>query len=190
MPLEFAPTDIPDVLLIRSELMSDARGGFLETFRRSLLAAQGADVHVVQVNESISDAKVLRGMHYQLEPHGQGKLVRVLRGAVLDVAIDLRRGSPWFGRHVAAELSAENRSLMWIPSGFAHGFCALEDDTHFLYLQTTEYAPEAEAGVNPFDPALGLEWPFPRDELTLSDKDVDLPPLSSARLNFDYHAEG
>ncbi len=189
MPLEIAATDIPDVLLIRSELLRDDRGGFLETFRHSALAARGADVRVAQVNESISEAKVLRGLHYQLEPKGQGKLVRVLRGAVFDVALDVRRGSPWFGQHVAIELSAENRSLLWIPPGFAHGFCALEDDTHFLYVQTAEYAPESEAGVNAFDPALGLQWPFPRDDVILSDKDLELPPLSSARLNFDYRGK-
>ena len=125
-------------------------------------------------------------MHYQLEPHGQGKLVRVLRGAALDVAVDVRSGSPWFGQYVALELSAENRNLLWIPAGFAHGFCALEDDTHFLYVQTTEYAPASEAGVNAFDPALELPWPFPQGEMILSDKDLQLPPLSSARLNFDY----
>jgi len=186
MPLEVAPTDIPDVLLVRSEVLRDARGGFLETFKQSVLAAQGADVRVAQVSESISQAKVLRGLHYQLEPHAQGKLVRVLRGAVMDVAIDVRRGSPWFGQHVAIELSAENRQLLWIPPGFAHGFCALEDDTHFLYMQTAEYAPDAEAGINPFDPEIGLRWPFPHDDMTLSNKDLELPALSSALLNFDY----
>ncbi len=188
MPLELAPMHIPDVLMIRSELLRDDRGGFLETFKHSVLAAHGPDVQVAQVNESISEAKVLRGMHYQLEPAGQGKLVRVLRGAVLDVAIDVRRGSPWFGEHVAVELSGENRNLLWIPAGFAHGFCALEDDTHFLYVLTAEYAPKSEAGINPFDPALGIQWPFGRQELMLSDKDLALPPLTSARLNFAYQA--
>ena len=189
MPLEVAPTELPDVLLIRSELLRDARGGFLETFKRSVLAAQGVDVRVAQVSESISAAKVLRGLHYQLEPHEQGKLVRVLRGAVLDVAVDVRRGSPWFGQHVAIELSAENRHLLWIPPGFAHGFCALEDDTHFLYVQTAEYAPAAEAGINPFDAQIGIHWPFPADDMILSKKDLALPTLSSASLNFDYRAE-
>ena len=186
MPFEVSPTDIPDVLLIRSELLHDNRGSFLETFRHSVYTEHGANLPVAQVNESISRAKVLRGMHYQLKPHAQGKLVRVVRGAVLDIALDVRSGSPWFGRHVAIELNDDNQDLLWIPSGFAHGFCALEDDTHLLYLQTAEYAPNSEAGVNAFDPDLGFSWPFPQDEITLSDKDLALPPLSAARLNFDY----
>jgi len=188
MPFEFESTDIPDVLLVTAARFGDARGYFLETFREAAFHEQGVDLRIAQVNESVSCARTVRGLHYQLEPHAQGKLVRVLRGSVLDVAVDVRRGSPHYGRHVAIELDAESGRMMWIPPGFAHGFCALVDDTHFLYMQTREYSPEAEAGFSPLDPELGIDWPFASDELVLSDKDRELPPLSQARLNFEFEA--
>ena len=186
MPFEFEPTDIPDVLLVTAARFHDARGYFLETFREAAFHEHGIDLRVVQVNESVSCARTLRGLHYQLEPHAQGKLVRVLRGSVVDVAVDVRRGSPHYGRHVAIELDARHGGMMWIPPGFAHGFCALEDDTHFLYMQTAEYTPEAEDGFTPLDPELGIAWPFAEADLILSGKDRELPPLAEARLNFEF----
>jgi len=188
MPFEFESTDIPDVLLVTAARFSDARGYFLETFREATFHEHGVDLAVAQVNESVSCARTVRGLHYQLEPHAQGKLVRVLRGSVLDIAVDVRRGSPHYGRHVAIELGADDGRMMWIPVGFAHGFCALTDDTHFLYLQTAEYKLDAEAGFTPLDPELGIEWPFAEEELILSEKDRELPPLAGARLNFGYEA--
>jgi len=186
MSFEFEPTDIPDVLVVTAAHFPDARGYFLETFRESAFHKHGVDLRVAQVNESVSCARTVRGLHYQLEPHAQGKLVRVLRGSVLDVAVDIRRGSPHYGQHVAIELDADNGRMMWIPPGFAHGFCALTDNTHFLYLQTAEYELDAEAGFMPLDPELGIEWPFAEGELILSDKDRALPPLTGARVNFEY----
>ena len=180
MPFRFERLQIPDVVRIVPRVFPDERGVFWESLKRSDFAAFGIELDVVQVNESISRRGTLRGLHYQLPPHAQGKLVRVLAGAAWDVALDLREGSPTFGRHVAVELSADNRHLLWIPPGFAHGFCALEDGTHFLYLQDAEYRPEAERGVHPLDPALGIAWPLPAEELLLSAKDNALPPLQKA----------
>ncbi len=180
MPFRFERLQIPDVVRIVPRVFPDERGAFWESLKRSDFAAFGIELDVVQVNESISRRGTLRGLHYQLPPHAQGKLVRVLAGAAWDVALDLREGSPTFGRHVAVELSADNRHLLWIPPGFAHGFCALEDGTHFLYLQDAEYRPEAERGVHPLDPALGIAWPLPAEELLLSAKDNALPPLAEA----------
>ncbi len=186
MPFEFESTAIPDVRLVTAARFHDARGYFLETFRAEAFHEQGIDLRAAQVNESVSCARTVRGLHYQLEPHAQGKLVRVLRGAVLDVAVDVRKGSPHYGQHVAIELDADNGRMMWIPPGFAHGFCALADDTHFLYLQTAEYEPAAEAGFTPLDATLGIDWPFAEADLLLSDKDRALPPLAAASLNFRY----
>jgi len=186
MPFEIEPTEIPDVLVITTRRFDDTRGHFLETFRDSALAEHGIDLHIAQVNESVSRVRTLRGLHYQLDPHAQGKLVRVLRGSVLDIAVDLRAGSPWFGQHVSQELSAESGRMMWVPPGFAHGFCALSDGAHFLYMQSREYHPEAEAGIHPLDPALKIAWPFRADELILSEKDAVLPPLTEARHNFEF----
>ena len=124
-------------------------------------------------------------MHYQLEPYAQGKLVRILHGRAVDVAVDIREGSPWFGRHVRAELSGQGGEMLWIPPGFAHGFCALEEDTHLLYLQSAEYAPDAEQGIHPLDTALGIDWPTSHEPL-LSDKDARLPGLSDCTANFTY----
>ncbi|NKB87359.1 MAG: dTDP-4-dehydrorhamnose 3,5-epimerase [Acidobacteria bacterium] len=186
MPFDFESTPIPGVTLVTAARFADNRGHFLETFREAAFSDLGLDVRFVQINESVSKRKTLRGLHYQLEPHAQGKLVRVLRGAVLDVAVDIRKGSPTFGKHVAAQLDATGGRMMWIPPGFAHGFCALADDTHFLYMQTHEYVPTAEAGIDPLDPELALEWPFAAEELLLSPKDLELGPLALAQRNFVF----
>ncbi len=186
MPFDFEPTNIADVKLVTTARFHDSRGHFLETCKEAAFRDQGIDLRVIQVNESLSSEKTVRGLHYQLDPHAQGKLVRVVRGAVLDVAVDVRAGSPTYGQHVAAELDEASGRMMWVPPGFAHGFCALEDDTHFLYMQTHQYEPDAEAGFHPCDPELGIDWPFPIAELLLSGRDAELPPLAQARLNFEY----
>lgn len=173
---------IPDVKLITPRIFRDERGFFSETFSARDLAEAGIAATFVQDNHSLSRAKgVVRGLHYQVAPRAQGKLVRVTRGAVLDVAVDIRSGSPTYGRHVATVLSAENWRQLWLPSGFAHGFCTLEPDTEVQYKVTEYYAPECDRGILWNDPALGINWPIAVDSAILSDKDrkhprlVDLP---------------
>ena len=173
-------TDIPDVKIIEPEVHGDARGFFFESFnRRRFREATGLDPDFVQDNHSKSARGVLRGLHYQLE-QAQGKLVRVAAGRVFDVAVDIRRSSPSFGRWTGAELSAQNYRQMWIPTGFAHGFLVLEDDTEFLYKTTDYYAPEHERTIRWDDPALAIPWPLDGIEPRLSDKDRDAAPFAEA----------
>ena len=186
MPFDVQRLEIPDLVAIRPQVFSDDRGSFLEVFKETEFAAFGLKLAVAQVNESVSRRGTLRGMHYQIDPHAQGKLVRVIAGEALDVAVDIRRGSPTFGRHVAMRLGSRTPTLLWIPAGFAHGFCALEDDTRFVYLHTAEYVPSAERGISAMDPELGIDWPFPARELQASTKDSALPPLAEAEINFRY----
>ncbi|MEB3816350.1 MAG: dTDP-4-dehydrorhamnose 3,5-epimerase [Desulfurococcales archaeon] len=182
---EFKRLEIPDVILIEPLVFRDARGFFMELYKRTPFLAGGVPFDFVQVNVSLSHRGVVRGLHYQLKPMEQGKLVTVLRGRIVDVAVDIRRGSPWFGRHVAVELSAENPRLLWIPPGFAHGFQALDDDTLVLYLVTKEYSREHERCIKWDDPDLGITWPL-REDAVLSEKDRDCPSLKQADINFNY----
>ena len=173
-----APTAIPDVKIIEPRVFGDRRGYFMETWTRSGFAAAGIDADFVQDNESSSMRGVLRGLHYQAGGAAQAKLVRVVAGAVFDVAVDLRRGSPTFGKWVGELLSGENRRQLFIPRGFAHGFLCLEDRTVFTYRCDNLYAPAAERGIRHDDPDLGVAWPFglvAGVPLTLSDKDQRLP---------------
>lgn len=171
--MEFKTTPIADVVMLEPRVFKDERGHFLESFNASLFSAHKITGPFVQDNESVSSKGVIRGLHLQRVPHAQGKLVRVVRGAALDVAVDLRPGSPTFGRHVAVELSAQNSRMLWIPAGFAHGFEALEDDTVFLYKVTDYYQPSAEAGIRFDDPELGIPWRTPAP--IVSSKDRILP---------------
>ncbi|HVW27486.1 MAG TPA: dTDP-4-dehydrorhamnose 3,5-epimerase [Polyangiaceae bacterium] len=184
MPLKIAPLAIPEVLVIETGLIRDERGFFAETYSAKVLETNGFRATFLQDNLSSSRKGVLRGLHYQLEPHGMGKLVRVLSGAAFDVAVDIRRGSPTFGKWVARTLTLENREALWIPPGFAHGFLALEDSTTLLYKCTTTHTPEAERAMNYADPAIGIEWPI-RPTLVAA-KDAAAPPLASAEYNFSY----
>lgn len=169
---------IDGVFIIEPVRFGDERGYFMETFsERDFAAATGLDIRFVQDNESCSKRGVLRGLHFQKEPYAQAKLVRVVRGRVLDVAVDIRRGSPTFGRHVAVELSGDNHRQMFIPKGFAHGYVVLEDDTVFQYKCDEYYHPEAEAGIAWNDSALGIEWGVAESELVLSSKDSCRPKL-------------
>jgi len=163
------PTIIPDVKILEPRVFGDARGFFMETWNSCTFAAAGLELVFVQDNHSHSAKNVLRGLHYQLR-HPQGKLVRVTAGRVFDVAVDLRRSSPSFGKWVGAELSADNKRMLWIPPGFAHGFLTLEADTDFLYKCTDFYDPEDEQCIMWNDPDLGIDWPF-EAELTVSNKD-------------------
>lgn len=173
---------IPDVLLLTPARHGDARGFLSETFSAPRLAALGLDGPWVQDNHSLSAPRgTVRGLHCQVAPNAQGKLVRCLRGRIWDVAVDIRAGSPSFGRHVAAELSPENWRQLWIPPGFLHGFVTLEPDTEVLYKVTAPYDRAAERGVLWTDPSLALPWPVGPEEAVLSDKDRVLPGLDAAR---------
>jgi dTDP-4-dehydrorhamnose 3,5-epimerase len=167
---------IPDVKLIRPKRFGDARGFFSEVYSRPALAAAGITLEFVQDNHSRS-AKVgtVRGLHFQTAPFAQDKLVRVTKGRILDVAVDLRRASPTYGRHVSAELSADNWTQILVPVGFAHGFCTLEPDTEVIYKVSQVYAPAHDGGVLWNDPDLGIAWPVATADAVLSDKDVKLP---------------
>ena len=176
---------IPDVLLIEPKRFGDARGFFSEVWSRRALAEAGLDAEFVQDNHSLStEVGVVRGLHYQKPPSAQGKLVRVVRGAILDVAVDIREGSATYGQHVAVELSAANWRQMWVPRGFAHGFCTLEPDTEVLYKVDAYYDRAADAGIAWDDPALGIAWPIARDAAILSDKDRDAARLADIAAPF------
>jgi dTDP-4-dehydrorhamnose 3,5-epimerase len=177
--MKLTPQAIPEVLLIEPARHGDARGFFSEVWKRSALAAQGFAVDFVQDNHSHSRAVgVLRGLHFQRPPSAQGKLVRVVRGAILDVAVDIRQGSPSYGQHVAVELSAENWRQLWVPRGFAHGFVTLTPDTEVIYKVDAEYDPATDAGIAWDDLALGIAWPVPPGGTLLSDKDRRAPKLA------------
>lgn len=170
---------IADVKLFTPRIFRDERGFFSETFSARDLAAAGIAESFVQDNHSLSRMKgVVRGLHFQIPPRAQGKLVRVTRGAILDVAVDIRRGSATYGQHVATMLSAKNWRQLWIPGGFAHGFCTLEPDTEVQYKVTDYYAPECDRGVRWNDPALGIAWPIAAELAILSDKDKKQPMLA------------
>jgi dTDP-4-dehydrorhamnose 3,5-epimerase len=170
---------IPEVILVTPPRYGDARGFFSETYTHRRFAEAGIDAAFVQDNHSLSAARgTLRGLHCQVAPSVQGKLVRCVRGAIWDVAVDLRHGSPSYGRHVAAVLSAENWSQLWVPGGFLHGFCTLEPDTEVIYKVTAGYDRGAERGVIWNDPMLALPWPVAASEIVLSDKDKLLPRLA------------
>jgi len=180
--MQVTPLRIPDVLLIAPKIFGDARGFFLESFNQKAFdQATGGHWQFVQDNHSRSQHGVLRGLHYQLPPHAQGKLVRVVRGAVFDVAVDIRRASPHFGQWVGVELSEHKQQQLWLPPGFAHGFVVLSDSADFLYKTTACYVPQAERGIAFDDPQLAIDWPLPPAALLLSAKDRQNPPLAQAQ---------
>ena len=178
---------IPEVLLLTPPRFSDNRGFFSETFSAKREAAAGIVGPFVQDNHSLSVPRgTVRGLHLQVAPHAQGKLVRCVRGAIWDVAVDVRHGSPTFGRHVAAVLSAENWCQLWVPAGFLHGFCTLEPDTEVIYKVTADYDRASERGVVWDDPDLALPWPVEAGKAVLSDKDLVLPRLCDCPPWFAY----
>jgi dTDP-4-dehydrorhamnose 3,5-epimerase len=181
MPYTVTPTAIPDVLMLEPKVFGDSRGFFFESFNEQDFAqATGLNVTFVQDNHSRSAKGVLRGLHYQVQ-QPQGKLVRVVRGAVFDVAVDIRRSSPTFGQWVGSELSEDNHRQFWVPPGFAHGFVVLSDSADFLYKTTDYYAPEHERCIAWNDPDIGIEWPVGLEPV-LSAKDVAGMPLAKAEL--------
>jgi dTDP-4-dehydrorhamnose 3,5-epimerase len=180
--LKVVATDIPEVLIFEPKVLGDHRGYFLETWRRDLFADAGVDLSFVQDNQSSSGRGVLRGLHYQIK-QPQGKLVRVISGAVFDVAVDLRRSSPTCGRWVGAELSAENHRLIWVPPGFGHGFYVLSEQAEFVYKCTDYYAPEHERVIRYDDPDIAIDWPLVSGvETVLSAKDLGGVPYERAEL--------
>jgi dTDP-4-dehydrorhamnose 3,5-epimerase len=179
--MQITPTSLPGVLIIEPKVIGDARGFFFESYnRRRFAEATGEDVDFVQDNQSRSARGVLRGLHYQLPPSAQAKLVRVGNGSIFDVAVDIRRGSPTFGRWTGVELSAANRKQLWIPAGFAHGFLTLSETADVLYKASGYYSPADEGSVAWDDPEVGIEWPRTHEPL-LSDKDRAAPRLRSAK---------
>jgi dTDP-4-dehydrorhamnose 3,5-epimerase len=177
--MDVVSLEIEDVKLVRPQRFGDSRGYFVETWRRDRFAASGIDVDFVQDNASFSRlAGTIRGLHFQRPPAGQAKLVRVVRGAVLDVAVDLRRGSPTFGRYVSATLSEEGGEQLFVPEGFAHGFCTLQPDTEIAYKVSAFYSPEHDSGILWNDPEIRVAWPLAGRAPTLSDKDARLPRLA------------
>tara|TARA_R110002096_G_scaffold107181_1_gene235012 strand:+ start:1111 stop:1653 length:543 start_codon:yes stop_codon:yes gene_type:complete len=171
--------DIEGPLLISPKKFADDRGFFSESYKKTELKKVGICDEFVQDNHSLSLEKgVVRGLHFQIHPHAQGKLVRVTRGSIFDVAVDIRKSSPTYGKHVSVELSAENWNQLWVPVGFAHGFCTLQANTEVMYKVTDEYAPECDAGVMWNDVELAIDWPVSASEAILSDKDCRHPFFS------------
>lgn len=178
---------IPGVWLLEPAVAHDARGSFSEIYVERDLRRLGLSGSAVQENRSLStDRGVIRGLHFQIPPHAQDKLVRVARGSIFDVAVDIRVGSPTFGRYVATLLSAQNRLQLWVPRGFAHGLCTLEPDTEVLYKVTDYYAPECDRGVRWDDPDIAIDWPVSTGEAVLSPKDLRLPRLAELPPFFRY----
>lgn len=182
MFIKFTPTKIPEVILIEPVVFTDRRGFFYETYQKELFAEHGIRTEFVQDNHSCSAKGIVRALHYQLKPKEQAKLVRVVRGEAFDVALDIRKGSRTFGQHVSHILNAENKKAVYVPAGFAHGFCALKDGTELIYKVSSAYSPDHERGILWDDPALGIEWPKLDVGYVLSDKDKRHPTLKNAVL--------
>lgn len=179
--MKFTPQSITDVILIEPTVYGDGRGYFVETFRQDLFEkALGYQINFIQDNESKSSKGVLRGLHYQLEPYSQAKLLRAIKGSVLDVAVDIRKSSPTFGQYVAVELTEKNKHQLFVPHGFAHGFVVLSDSATLAYKVDNYYAPEHDRGIAFNDSKLGIDWKLAEDELQLSDRDKTHPDLSDA----------
>ena len=180
--MDYKETSIKGVYVIEPRVFKDSRGYFMEAWKQAEFDEHIGHVTFIQDNESKSSRGVLRGLHYQKGAFSQAKLVRVIKGRVLDVAVDIRRSSPTFGQHVMVELSEENKRQFFIPRGFAHGFLVLSDEAIFTYKVDNVYAPQAEAGIRWNDPSLGIEWPIDPAEVLTSDKDLRQPLLSEAEL--------
>ena len=188
MPFRFVRTEIPEVKIIEPQVFADERGFFMETYKRSEFAALGIGDIFVQVNRSKSPKGILRGLHYQKQPKAQGKLVQALAGEIFDVAADIRRGAPTYGRSVVIKLSSENKRMLYVPAGFAHGFCVVSDEAEVSYMTTVEYAPECEAGIRWNDRDLAIDWPIANPQL--SNRDLAWPCLKDADNNFFYTGAG
>lgn len=185
--MEIIKTGIEGLLILEPRIFQDARGYFFESFSQREFEEKVGPVHFVQDNESMSSYGVMRGLHFQRPPYTQSKLVRCVKGAVLDVAVDIRQGSPTYGQHVAVELTAENHRQFFIPKGFAHGFAVLSETAVFQYKCDEFYHPEADAGISILDESLGIDWRIPMDKAILSDKDMRHGMLADFQSPFTYH---
>ena len=185
--MEIIKTGIEGLLILEPRIFKDARGYFFESFSQREFEEKVGPVHFVQDNESMSTYGVMRGLHFQRPPYTQSKLVRCVSGAVLDVAVDIRQGSPTYGQHVAVELTAENHRQFFIPKGFAHGFAVLSETAVFQYKCDEFYHPEADAGISILDESLGIDWRIPMDKAILSDKDMRHGTLDDFQSPFTYH---
>lgn len=186
--IEVVKTEIPGVLIIEPKVFGDDRGYFMESFNaREFAEKTGVDITFVQDNESKSRFGVLRGLHFQLPPYSQSKLVRVVKGKVLDVAVDIRKGSPTYGKYVTCEMTEENKRQFFVPKGFAHGFCVLSDEAIFQYKCDDFYHPEAEGAIAWDDPDVAIQWPLVAEKLILSEKDKHHPNLKDFDSPFDIN---
>ncbi len=184
--MEIITTPIEGVVILRPKVFEDSRGYFFESFVQREFEEAIGKITFVQDNESMSRRGVVRGLHFQLPPYSQAKLVRCVRGNVLDVAVDIRRGSPTFGKHVAVEISGENHLQVYLAHGIAHGFAVLSDEAVFQYKCDRYYAPGSEGGIDAFDPQLAIEWPFDSSEMVVSPKDRQHPRLADIETPFEY----
>lgn len=183
--MQFNTCHIPGLIIIEPKVFIDSRGYFFEAYNEKHFDAYGIKISFIQDNQSKSSFGVIRGLHYQLQPYAQTKLVRVLQGTILDVAVDIRKGSPTFGQHLAVELSEENRKQLLIPAGFAHGFSVLSDSAVVLYKCDTFYNKESEGGIRFDDPELKIDWKINDESAIISEKDLNLPFLDSCKNNFE-----
>ena len=184
MPFRFTPTQLTEVIIVEPRVFPDERGFFMETYKKSDFAAHGITDVFVQGNQSRSSKGTLRGLHYQKDPKGQGKLVRAMGGEIFDVVVDIRKGSPSYGNWLAVTLSSTNQKMLYVPRGFAHGFCVMSEQADVFYMTTEEYAPDYEAGICWNDPDLGIDWPI--GDPKLSKRDKNWPRLRAADNNFQY----
>jgi len=185
--MPFIQTAIPDLLVFEPTVIEDSRGYFFESFNLKTYQAEGIEINFVQDNQSSSQQGVIRGLHYQLNPHAQVKLIRVLVGKILDVAVDIRKNSPTFGKSFSIELSADNKKQLFIPAGFAHGFSVLSDHAEVLYKCDSFYSKETEAGILYNDPSLNINWKIPAGKEIVSEKDKGLPLFVACKNNFEYN---
>ena len=183
--MKITKTEIEGVVIIEPRIFEDARGYFFESFSEREFAEQVFDCHFVQDNEALSSYGVVRGLHFQLPPHSQSKLVRVVKGRILDIAVDIRKGSPTFGKHVAVELSAENHRQIFIPRGFAHGYSVLSEEAVVEYKCDNYYAPDSEGAIAWNDADLAIDWQIPAEKVILSEKDKQHPTLAECKQLFE-----
>jgi dTDP-4-dehydrorhamnose 3,5-epimerase len=184
--MPFISNDIPGLFVFVPKVIEDSRGYFFESYNENVFKEAGIDIRFVQDNESSSQYGVIRGLHYQLNPHAQIKLIRVLEGKILDVVVDIRKGSPSFGKSFSLELTGENKKQLFIPAGFAHGFSVLSKKAVVFYKCSSFYNKQSESGIRFNDPELNIDWQIPADKAIISDKDKVLPSFADCRNNFDF----
>lgn len=184
--MPFTPTEIPGLFVFEPRVFPDSRGYFFESYNERTCATEGINIRFVQDNQARSVYGVIRGMHYQLNPHAQTKFIRCLHGAILDVVVDIRTGSPTYGKHFSIELTAENKKQLFIPHGFAHGYAVLSETAEVFYKCDDFYSKELEGGIKFDDPALGIDWRIPADKQIISEKDMQQPLMANCKHNFIF----